>query len=59
MTDYQKAIDMHNMAIKKYQKILADYRAMKIDDNEFLMAKAEYDNASKDFDKAYSKAQEG
>jgi len=54
MNDYETAIAKHDKAFKAFDLIRTAYRERKIDDDEFLEAKATYDIATKEFDKAYA-----
>ena len=54
MTEYETAIAKHNEAFKAFDLIRKAYRELQIDDDEFLEAKATYDIATKEFDKAYA-----
>ena len=53
--DYEAAIAAHDAAILVYHAVRDQYRAMKIEDEEFLVAKAVYHAATVEFDEAFSK----
>jgi hypothetical protein len=55
---YKHALTKHNEAIHKYEAARKAYHAMKIDDADFLAAKAAYDRANKEFDAAFEKEQQ-
>ena len=59
MTAYEMAIQKHNEAIHQFQAAQRAYRALLIDDEGFLKAKAAYDAATDEFDAAYEKEREG
>lgn len=50
---YDDAIKAHNAACAIYQGKLAEYRALTIDDEEFLAAKAVMKEADEAFDAAF------
>jgi len=54
MTEYETACAKHDEAFKAFDLIRKAYRERQIDDDEFLAAKATYDIATKEFDKAYA-----
>ena len=51
--EYQAALAAHDAAILIYHRVRDQYRAMAIEDDEFLAAKAVYDAATKVFHKAF------
>ena len=54
MIDYETARAKHDKAFKAFDLIRTAYRERQIDDDEFLEAKATYDIATKEFDKAFA-----
>tara|TARA_R110000737_G_scaffold166377_1_gene193538 strand:+ start:218 stop:415 length:198 start_codon:yes stop_codon:yes gene_type:complete len=52
---YEAAIEAHDAAILVYHAVRDQYRAMKIEDEEFLAARAAYHAATVEFDEAFSK----
>lgn len=55
--EYAVALEAGRAAATKYMKALADYRALKIGDGEYLAARAESQAAAKAFEEAYAKEQ--
>jgi hypothetical protein len=51
---YKKAVELHNEAARKFAAVQTSYRARKISDAAYLMARAEYAAASAEFDKAFA-----
>lgn len=59
MAVYEAAIQKHDEAIHQFQAAQRAYRALLINDDGFLKAKAAYDAATAEFDAAYQKVQGG
>jgi Large polyvalent protein associated domain 38 len=55
--EYTKALDESREATKEFSKAQEAYRAQKIDDDEFLIARKKYDLAIAQFDQAFKKEQ--
>jgi DNA-binding transcriptional MerR regulator len=55
--EYTKALDESRDATKEFSKAQEAYRAQKIDDDEFLIARKKYDLAIAQFDQAFKKEQ--
>jgi len=53
MTKYKAALKVHDRACRAYKAALVKYRALNIDDEEFLAAKAVMVEANKVFDAAW------
>lgn len=53
--EYKAALRAHNIATDDYRIALGDYRAHRIDDAEFLVAKTQYNEATTAFDAAHAK----
>lgn len=53
--EYQKALEVSEIAIKAYKLVVADYRSRKVGDNELFAAQDAYKLAMAEFDKAYAK----
>lgn len=53
--EYQEADAKHRAAYRVYAATLAKYRAMEIDDAEFLTAKRVYEKQTAEFDLAYER----
>lgn len=51
---YAKALEEANKASAEFRTAQAAYRARKINDAEFLAAKAKHDASQKEFDAAYA-----
>jgi hypothetical protein len=52
---YEAALEASRKASREFAIVVADYRARKVGDAEFLAAKAKHDEANKVFDAAYAK----
>lgn len=55
--EYQDAMETASAISLEYTKALAMYRRRELDDNEFLAIRRTYDEAHREFDKAYDKEQ--
>jgi hypothetical protein len=53
--EYELALEASRKASREFAAAQTAYRARKIDDREFLAAKAKHDEACKAFDAAYAK----
>ncbi len=51
---YAAAIEAHNIAIRKFHAVRDAFRAGTVDTPAFLVAKAEYDAATAEFDVAFA-----
>ncbi len=52
---YEASLEKSREATRKFMAVQADYRARKIDDAEYLAARAEYEVSEKEFDVAFAK----
>ena len=53
--EYLASIEAHNMALAEYQAALADYRALKIGDDEYIGFRQAYNKANDAFDAAFNR----
>lgn len=53
--EYAAALEAHNEASRTYNAVLADYRAGRVADDEFIAAKRRYAEATRIFDEAFAK----
>ena len=54
MFDYKKALAESDAAFWRFNAIRAEYRAGNVDDDTFLTARAEYEEAKEAFDLAFA-----
>lgn len=53
--EYDKALTRHSAAQREYKGAVEQYRAKQIGDKEYLAARAKYNEATKQYDEAYSR----